>query len=174
MQADQRLTEAYKTAQAKPDGDAALAALRAGQLRWLRVRNRCESQGCVAEAYARRIAELQASNRRVLALDGKAFVPVFSRTLAQVNDTRAVHGIPLRRAQRLSRWSCSSTRKMPGPGERAARARASRAGRQTGVKAMRHASTTRPAHGAMHSILSSAADARASSCCDSCWARTCR
>lgn len=99
MQADQRLTEAYKTAQAKPDGDAALAALRAGQLRWLRVRNRCESQGCVAEAYARRIAELQASNRRVLALDGKAFVPVFSRTLAQVNDTRAVHGIPLRRAQ---------------------------------------------------------------------------
>lgn len=99
MQADLRLSDIYRTAQAKPDGDAALTALRAAQLRWLRLRNRCESQDCVAQAYARRTDELRASNRRVLVQDGKAFAPVFTRTLAQVNDTRAVHGIPLRRAQ---------------------------------------------------------------------------
>lgn len=99
MQADLRLNEIYRTAQAKPDGDATLAALRAGQLRWLRQRNRCESQDCVAQAYAQRTAELQASNRRVRVLNGAVFAPVFSRTLDQVNDTRAVHGIPLRRAQ---------------------------------------------------------------------------
>jgi uncharacterized protein len=99
MQADLRLNEIYRTAQAKPDSDTALAALRSGQLRWLRQRNRCESQDCVAQAYTRRTAELQASNRRVQVLDGVAFAPVFSRTLDQVNDTRAVHGIPLRRAQ---------------------------------------------------------------------------
>ena len=98
-QADAQLAEIYRTAQAKPDGDAALAALRAGQLRWLRVRNRCETEDCVARAYAQRAAELQAANRRVLVLDGKAFAPVFSRTLAQVNDSRAVSGIALRRAQ---------------------------------------------------------------------------
>ena len=99
MRADLRLSEIYRTAQAKPDGDAALAALRAAQLRWLRARNGCENQDCLARAYAQRTAELQASNRRVLALDGKAFAPVFSRTLAQVNDSRAVSGIALRRAQ---------------------------------------------------------------------------
>ncbi len=99
MQADLRLNEIYRTAQAKPDGDTALAALRTDQLRWLRQRNRCESQDCVAQAYAQRAAELQASNRRVRVLNDVVFTPVFSRTLAQVNDTRAVHGIPLRRAQ---------------------------------------------------------------------------
>ncbi len=99
MQADLRLSEIYRTAQAKPDGDAALAALRAGQLRWLRARNRCETQDCVAQAYAQRTAELQGANRRVRVLDGRAFAPVFSRTLMQVNDSRAVSGIALRRAQ---------------------------------------------------------------------------
>lgn len=97
-QADWRLAEIYRTAQAKPDGDAALAALRAGQLRWLRQRNRCESPDCVAAAYAQRTAALQTANRRVLALSGKAFAPVFSRTLSHINDTRVVSGIPLRRA----------------------------------------------------------------------------
>ena len=96
--ADQRLNEVYRAAQAKPDGDAALAAVRAGQLRWWRQRNRCDSQDCVAAAYAQRTAELQAANRRVQVLSGQAFAPVFSRTLPQVNDTRVVSGIPLRRA----------------------------------------------------------------------------
>lgn len=98
-QADQRLNDAYRTALAKPDGDAALAAVRAGQLRWLRQRNRCDSPDCVAAAYARRTAELQAANRRFLVLDGAAFAPVFSHTLPYVNDTRAVSGILLRRAE---------------------------------------------------------------------------
>ena len=99
MQADLRLSETYRIARAKPDGDVALAALRTGQLRWLRARNRCASQDCVAQAYARRTAELQAANRRVLVLDGMAFAPVFSRTLEQVNDSRVVSGMALRRAQ---------------------------------------------------------------------------
>ena len=99
MQADQRLNDTYRAALAKPDGDAALAALRVDQQRWLRQRNRCESQDCVAAAYAQRTVELQTANRRVLVLDGAAFAPVFSRTLPHVNDTRAVSGIPLRRAE---------------------------------------------------------------------------
>ena len=99
MQADRRLSAVYRIAQSKPDGGAALAALRAVQLRWLRARNRCETQDCVAQAYAQRTAELQAANRRALVLGGEAFAPVFSRTLAHVNDTRVVHGIPLRSGQ---------------------------------------------------------------------------
>ena len=81
MQADQRLNAVYRIALAKPDGDAALAALRAGQLRWWRQRNRCDTPDCVAAAYAQRTAELLASNRLVLVLNGKDFAPVFSRTL---------------------------------------------------------------------------------------------
>ncbi len=98
-QADNGLNEAYRIAQAKPDRDAALAALRAAQLRWLRLRNRCEEVACVAAAYARRTQELQASNRAVLALGAQDFAPVFSRTLPHINDTRGVWGIPLRRSQ---------------------------------------------------------------------------
>ena len=98
MKADRRLNEVYRTAMAKPDGDAALATLRDGQLRWWRQRNRCDSPDCVAAAYARRTADLQTSNRRVLVLSGKEFAPVFSRTLPHVNDTRVVSGIALRRA----------------------------------------------------------------------------
>lgn len=97
-QADQRLNEVYRTALSKPDGDAALAALRSSQLRWWRQRNRCDTQDCVAAAYAQRTAELQASNRHVLVLDGKRIAPVFSRTLPSVNDTRVVSGMALRRA----------------------------------------------------------------------------
>ena len=97
--ADNRLNDAYRIAQAKPDDDAALAALRAAQLRWLRLRNRCEDVACVAAAYARRIAELQTSNRAVLSLGPQGFAPVFSRTLPHINDTRGVWGIPLRRSQ---------------------------------------------------------------------------
>lgn len=99
MQADLHLSEAYQAAQAKPDGDAALAALRAVQLRWLRQRNRCEDEACVAAAYALRTQELQAANRRVRVLDGPDFAPVFSRTLPHINDTRGVWGIPLRRSE---------------------------------------------------------------------------
>ncbi|WP_313313260.1 lysozyme inhibitor LprI family protein [Pulveribacter sp.] len=99
MQADQRLNASYRTALAKPDGDAARAAVRAGQLRWLRQRNRCDSPDCVAAAYAQRTAELQTANHRVRVLDGEAFAPVFSRVLPYVNDTRAVSGILLRRAE---------------------------------------------------------------------------
>ena len=98
MQADQRLNEVYRNALAKPDGDAALAAQRASQLRWWRQRNRCDTPDCVVAAYAQRTAELQASNRRVLVLDGKRIAPVFSRTLPNVNDTRVVSGLALRRA----------------------------------------------------------------------------
>ena len=65
-----------RTAQAKPDGDAAIAALRAAQ-RWLRQRNRCEDVACVAAAYQQRTEDLQASNRRVLVLDAKGIAPVF-------------------------------------------------------------------------------------------------
>ncbi len=98
-QADGRLSEAYRIAQAKPDGHAALAALRGAQLRWLRQRNRCDDAACVAAAYAQRTQELQAANRRVQVLDGPGFAPVFSRTLPHINDTRGVWGIPLRRSQ---------------------------------------------------------------------------
>lgn len=97
--ADVRLSEAYRIAQAKPDGDAVLAALRVAQLRWLRQRNRCEDVACVAAAYAQRTQELQAANRHVQVLDGPDFAPVFSRTLPHINDTRGVWGIPLRRSQ---------------------------------------------------------------------------
>lgn len=99
MLADRRLTEAYQIARAKPDGDAALRAVRAEQLRWLRQRNRCEDTRCVAAVYAQRIAALQIANTRVQVLDGEGFAPVFSRVLPPVNDTRGVWGIPLRRAQ---------------------------------------------------------------------------
>lgn len=98
-QADVRLSQAYRIAQAKPDGDTALAALRAAQLRWLRQRDRCEDVTCVAEAYARRTRDLQAANRVVRVLGNDDFLPVFSRTLPHINDTRGVWGIPLRRAQ---------------------------------------------------------------------------
>ncbi|MBP6297605.1 MAG: DUF1311 domain-containing protein [Acidovorax sp.] len=99
MQADERLTHAYRTAQAKPDGDAAIAALRAAQLRWLRQRNRCEDVACVAAAYQQRTEDLQASNRRVRVLDAKGIAPVFTRTLPHINDTVGVWNIALRRAQ---------------------------------------------------------------------------
>ncbi|MBU0746550.1 MAG: DUF1311 domain-containing protein [Gammaproteobacteria bacterium] len=99
MQADVRLTKAYQTALAKPDGDAELAALRTGQLRWLRLRNRCEDVACVAAAYRQRTADLQAVNRSVRVLNAEGFAPVFSRTLPHINDTRGVGGIALRRAQ---------------------------------------------------------------------------
>lgn len=99
MHADLQLTKAYQAAMAKPDGDAALAALRATQLRWLRQRNRCDDVACVAAAYAQRTQELQAANRRVQVLNGPDFAPVFSRTLPHINDTRGVWDIPLRRSQ---------------------------------------------------------------------------
>lgn len=98
-QADERLNELYRTAQAKPDGDAALAALRAAQLRWLRERNRCETAECVVDVYARRTTALQAANGRVQQRQGQPFVPVFSRAVPSVNDTRVIPGITLRRAQ---------------------------------------------------------------------------
>lgn len=98
MQADQALAEQYRIAQAKPDGDAALATLRADQLRWLRQRNRCDTPGCVAAAYAQRTAALNAANGRVLVLQSSGAAPVFARTLPLVNDTRVVGGIALRRS----------------------------------------------------------------------------
>ncbi|MDP2264782.1 MAG: lysozyme inhibitor LprI family protein [Hydrogenophaga sp.] len=96
--ADERLNELYRTAQAKPDGVAALAALRAAQLRWLRERNRCETPACVAASYARRSAALEAANRRVLQWQGQPFAPVFSRSVPFVNDTRVISGITLQQS----------------------------------------------------------------------------
>ncbi len=97
--ADQRLGQVYLTAQSKPDDDAALAALRRAQLRWLRERNRCETPDCVAASYARRTAALEAANQRMLRVQGQPFEPVFSRTVPNVDDTRVISGIALRRAQ---------------------------------------------------------------------------
>ncbi len=97
--ADQRLNGLYLTAQAKPDGDAALASLRRAQLLWLRERNRCDTADCVAASYARRIAALEAANERVLQWRGKPFEPVFSRTVPEVNDTRVISGVKLRGTQ---------------------------------------------------------------------------
>lgn len=97
--ADERLSELYRTAQAKPDGDVALVALRTAQLRWLRERNRCETADCVAARYARRSAALEAANRGVLQWQGRPFAPVFSRTVPTVNDTRVISGITLRHAE---------------------------------------------------------------------------
>ncbi|WP_440111237.1 lysozyme inhibitor LprI family protein [Acidovorax sp. BL-A-41-H1] len=97
--ADQQLSQVYVTAQSKPDDDAALAALRRAQLRWLRERNRCEAPDCVAASYARRTSTLEAGNARVQRVQGQPFEPVFSRTVPNVNDTRAISGIVLQRAQ---------------------------------------------------------------------------
>ena len=96
MYADERLAAAYRIAAAKPDGDNALKALRAAQLRWLRERNRCDTSECVAAAYARRTGELQQANQRVWVLGAGDGVPVFTRTLPHVHDTRVVGGMALR------------------------------------------------------------------------------
>ena len=98
-EADERLNGLYRIALAKPDGDSAVAQLRAQQLRWLRERNRCNSPQCVAAAYAQRGAALETANRRVLTLQGQRFEPVFSRVVPFVDDTRVLSGLRLQAAE---------------------------------------------------------------------------
>ena len=99
MQADERLTHAYRTAQAKPDGDAAIAALRAAQLRWLRQRNRCEDVACgrLRTSNAQKICRLPTG---VCGCWMRRASPrCLHRTLPHINDTVGVLNIALRRAQ---------------------------------------------------------------------------
>ena len=55
---DRRMSSAFYAALARGDGDVR-AALRGSRDRWLGFRNRCPTAGCVAQAYADRIAEIE-------------------------------------------------------------------------------------------------------------------
>src|SRR5690606_31167379 len=101
--ADVELTRFYNVLGAKQEDSRPLAV---EQRQWLHeVRNRCDSPGCVAEAYARRTAKLRARNARIVDLRAAPWKPVLERRIDRVDDVLVLRDITLRGERpRQLRW----------------------------------------------------------------------